>query len=123
MYLIFTKDMLKNGMVVKTKNGGKYLVVGDRLLSDSGFLHLNENIDKGGYYNEDLIFVDGFGQRREWCKEWDIVAVYEQIYKIDFDSLTILWVRKEVKEVEEIKEVTVAEIEEKFGCKVKIVNG
>ena len=53
--------------------------------------------------------------------EFDIAKVYEKticLLNLEKDlpfEMDILWERSEVKEV------TMAEVEEKFGCKVKIV--
>lgn len=101
----FTKADLKNRMVVECRNGGRYMVVDDRLLSNDGFNFLYS-------YDEDLII-----KNRE-VKEYDIMKVYAKITILDLESANdILWERLEVKEI------TMSEIEEKFGCKVKIVKG
>lgn len=42
---MFTKKDLKNGMVVETRDGCRYIVVGDRLLSEDGFLWFREYDD------------------------------------------------------------------------------
>lgn len=115
----FTKSDLKNRMVVETREGCKCLVIDDRILSKTGFLWLNTHTDKTGAfhqgYNDDLTMDSG--------ANWDIVKVYEDVNCLNFDddspfcSLSLLWKR------DSIKEVTMAEVEEKFGCKVKIING
>lgn len=99
----FTKSDLKNRMVVELRNGTRYVVIDDKILSSIGYDFLST-------YNEDLTMEKGPSKH-------DIVKVYDQIYCIDFNknSLNLLWERSEVKEV------TMAEVEEKFGCKVKIV--
>ena len=105
-------------MVVETREGCKCLVIDDRILSKTGFLWLNTHTDKTGAfhqgYNDDLTMDSG--------ANWDIVKVYEDVNCLNFDddspfcSLSLLWKR------DSIKEVTMAEVEEKFGCKVKIIN-
>lgn len=42
---MFTKKDLKDGMVVETRDGCRYIVVGDRLLAEDGFLWLSEYDD------------------------------------------------------------------------------
>lgn len=99
----FLKADLKNRMVVECRNGERYMVVDDRLLSNDGYNYLYS-------YDEDLII-----KNRE-VKEYDIMKVYAKINILDLESANdILWKRLEVKEI------TMSEIEEKFGCKVKIV--
>lgn len=99
----FTKADLKNRMVVECRNGEKYMVIDDKLLSINGYNFLY-------IYNKDLTTTTS-GER------FDIMKVYDQFYSLDFneDDLKLLWQRSEVKEV------TMAEVEAKFGCKVKIV--
>ena len=114
----FTKSDLKNRMVVEIRKGEKYILVGDRFLSKTGFLWLNTHTDKNHGvhqgYNDDLTIDSG--------DSWDIVKVYKEVNCLNFDenspfcSLSLLWERSS------IKEVTMAEVEKKFGCKVKIIN-
>lgn len=100
----FTKADLKDQMVVECRNGQKYMVVDNIILRNSGFINLLNFDDK--------LKCVGFS-------EFDIMKVYDEIYRLDLldnsKRLNLLWER------EEIKEVTMAEVEEKFGCKVKIV--
>lgn len=102
----FTKADLKNRMVVEYRNGLLRLVVGDTLIGKGGYIPL-------GAYNENLIIEAG-------SAGFDIVKIYDIISNLDYleniETLDLLWERAEVKEV------TMAEVEEKFGCKVKIVN-
>ena len=114
----FTKSDLKDRMVVETRDGDKYILIDDRLLSDTNYLWLNSHYDEHNLfhhgYNDDLTMSSG--------ANWDIVKVYEEVNCLNFDennpfcSLSLLWERKPVKEV------TMAEVEEKFGCRVKIIN-
>lgn len=102
----FTKADLQNRMVVELGDGEDYLVIDGLLLSDSGFMRLSR-------YKNDLTISDSN------AKKWDIVKVYDKTNILPpfgaFVPPQLLWERKEVKEV------TMAEVEEKFGCKVKIV--
>jgi len=108
----FTKSNLENRMVVELRNGSRCLVVDNRLLGKSGYLFLTEEYEGVGEYNEDLKFPSD--------SKWDIIKVYQKVNQRSFDNdpecLILLWERQE------IKEITMTEIEEKFGCKVKIVN-
>ena len=108
-----TLDELKTGMIVETRYGDSYIVmrdfckVGDILagLSDSDNI-LNSYIELSNY-EQDLNHKKSPG-----C---DIMSVYSS-YPCEIDTkIGLLWKR------EEYKEVTMRDIEEKFGCKVKIV--
>ena len=111
----FTKSDLKNRMVVETKNHLFYIVIGEWLVGETGSIKLDSySYDLYNYYNKH-----------------DIIRVYYPVYRLDGfiqhpidlhttvtnSCMRLLWERTSVKEV------TMAEIEEKFGCKVKIVNG
>lgn len=114
----FTKSDLKDRMVVETRDGGKYILIGDRFLSKTGFLWLNTFYDEHNLfhhgYNDDLTMSSG--------ANWDIIKVYKEVNNLYFCNddvygvLDLLWERKP------IKEVTMAEVEAKFGCRVKIIN-
>ena len=107
MKATFTKSDLKNRMVVEYRNGRRRMVVDNRLMGTDGvgFLdNLNEDLTMKG--------VDD---------DFDIVRVYNQIRTLD--EITRVNSCDKVWERSEIKEVTMAEIEEKFGCKVRIVKG
>jgi len=104
----FTKADLRNRMVVQYRNGERRMVVGDVLLGDNCWCCLAQ-------YNDDLIRI---GCRRDY----DIMKVFPKIWGYNRmrtisvgNGAKILWERSEVKEV------TMDEVEEKFGCKVKIV--
>ena len=115
------KSDLKTGMTVVSKNGwvGKVL-----LGTSSGDIILwyqdEENQDIRKYRTLDTVNEDlTYGAGKE------IVAVYghSDIHKILFDyniprsirEMKCLWGRPE-----DVKEVTMREVEERFGCKVKI---
>lgn len=90
----FTKSDLKDGMVVKVKTGSLYLVIGDKLLSKSGFNLLS-------FYNEELLVCD--------YRDFDITVVYNcdeptSISDLfDENKLTKIWERKpsEVQKIEQ----------------------
>lgn len=102
----FTKSDLKDRMVVEYRNGYRRMVVGDRLMGINGSGYLDD-------FNEDLTMQDSPS------RDFDIIRVYKPIDILDeirnVNSCNKIWQRSEVKEV------TMTEVEEKFGCKVKIV--
>lgn len=106
MYKKFTKADLRNRMVVEYRNGDRRMVVDDRLMGKFNYCVLTE-------YDDNLI-------RKDLDSVFDIMKVYRRISvfskKDNENSLELLWERPE------IKEVTMSEVEEKFGCKVKIIN-
>jgi hypothetical protein len=104
----FTKADLKNRMAVEVRDGEKYIVVDDVLLGNNSFAEL-------GYYNDDLTHYEHH--------ENDIIKVYPAVVYYFSDIDTIEHWRAPIWERSEVKEVTMAEVEEKFGCKVKIVDG
>ena len=107
-----TKDMLRDGMVIQNRCGEHRLVINGCLIGDDVYGNLRT-------YTEDLCSTTD--------PSYDVVAIYREIQTledINDNHRVPLWVRKEntkIKEVKDTKEVTMAEIEEKFGCKVKIV--
>jgi hypothetical protein len=111
MYKEFTKADLKNGMVVEQRCGARKIVINDRLV---GYDSYGELIT----YEDNLLKKVGYGS-----SDLDIVKIYQPadtLYdSIKSISLKLIWQRQEKPNY---KEVTIAEIEEKFGCKVKIVS-
>lgn len=107
---------LQTGMVVVLRNEEPYIVSrncafhSDVLAGYKNFWELwNTQIDFNRY-NEDMTFK---GKNMEL---FDIMRIYEESRdSIPFSKGKLLWQR------EEYKEVTMKEIEEKYGCKVKIV--
>lgn len=81
----FDKSLLKDGMVVVTREGEKYLVLGDKLLRNGGHNEL------GDYY-DDMTLFDRSG-------DFDIVEVHEFVSAISLDinhwKLSLLWKREE----------------------------
>lgn len=109
-----TLDDLKTGMIVKTRKGNSYIVMRDFI--DYGDvlagLSYSDNISNTWTsllsYNQDMTHSS--------LPNIDIMSVYaSSAYSVDTPT-KLLWERKEYKEV------TMKEIEEKFGCKVKIID-
>ena len=106
-------DDLKTGMIVTTRNGDSHIVmrdfvnVGDILASISDNDNITNSYIELSYYKQDM--------KNNILSGLDIMSVYTSyLHCIDIPK-KLLWQR------EEYKEVTMKEIEEKFGCKVKIV--
>ena len=106
---LFTKEDLKVGMIVELRNGKRYLVMEkDKLLSKYGNMSLAS-------YNNDLEFSDDV----EKDEAWDIIKVFKSNANnlntlFQDDNLELLWER------EIVKEMTLAEIEEQLGYKIKL---
>ena len=108
-----TLNDLKTGMIVKTREG-KYGIVmrdfideGDILAGLSFNNKISDTWTSLSNYNQDMT--------NSRFPHIDIMSVYSSYpYSADAPK-KLLWERKEYKEV------TMKEIEEKFGCKVKIV--
>ena len=101
-----TKDKLKNGMVVETRNGNRYIVINDKFVRKNGWITFD------GYKSDLVCTSDG---------ALDIVKVFMPhsadlivTFLKEYDY-GLCWTRTEPKKV------TMAEVEEKFGCKVEIV--
>ena len=101
----FKKSDLKNRMVVAYRDGRRRMIVDDLGIGDNGFLTLCSYDNNLNYTKNNHLL--------------DIVKVYDKVNTlkgIEHNGLlNLLWERSEVKEV------TMTEVEEKFGCKVKIV--
>jgi hypothetical protein len=111
MYKEFTKADLKNGMVVEQRGGTRKIVINDRLIGYDSFGELKN-------YEDNLLKKVLLGS-----SDLDIVKIYQPtntLYDfIEGTNLKLIWQRQEKPNY---KEITIAEIEEKFGCKVKIVD-
>ena len=109
----FTKADLKDGMVVETRCGDKYLVLGNRAIKNSGYNSLNG-------YGDDLTECEYHD------KLFDIVRVFKArndcVYKLDdlfhYENLQVIWERKETKRMtaEEMRK----KLEELTGDKIEI---
>jgi hypothetical protein len=106
----FTKPNLKDGMVVETRDGYLYLVIGNRLHGKLLYGFLNDWID-------DLT--------NPASSDLDIVKVYtvadgatDISSLFNYRNLTLIWERKEEPKH---KEMTVEEIEKELGYKIKVI--
>jgi hypothetical protein len=105
-----TKNDLKVGYVVETKEGNLYMV----METQSGKIFVrNEGFNWLSSYKDDLI--------NQELSEFDVTRIYGfsylpmESFKISKNNRPLLWKRKEYKEM------TLAEIEKALGYKVKIV--
>lgn len=117
------KSDLKTGMIVITRDGNQFVVFidvvdtckgGDLhsvIVNDEDWLSLKN-------YDENLIY------KNDALPEFDIIEIYAPSNLFGFmnieyekDERKLLWKRED-----NIKEVTIRDIEDKFGCKVKIVS-
>lgn len=106
-----TLNDLKTGMIVKTRNGEYHIIMkdfidkGDILAGLSCSNKISETWISLSQYNQDMTHLG-----RSYL---DIVSVYaSSVYSADTPT-RLIW--------ERCKQVTINELEEKFGCKVKIV--
>lgn len=105
----FTKADLKDGMVVKHRNGDKKMVISEALIGEDGYSDRN-------CFREDLTY--------RYFKDLDIVGVYAiQEYNNFADMLSdynleLIWERKEPKKmtVEEMKQ----KLEELTGEEIEV---
>lgn len=117
---MFGKDNLKTGMLVKFRNGYIGLVMLNDAWGCSRIIEVNDDTGSASpfmfFYDDDLVFDNGKN------KQYDIMEVRKselcpdlsQVEK-DFEQSSILWKR------EEPKELTVGQIEEILGYKIKVV--
>lgn len=77
---MFTKKDLKNGMVVETRDGCRYIVVGDRLLGQDGFLRLSD-------YETDLCDHDDLFKTKEGNSPYDIMLVFDVVGDLQIDNV------------------------------------
>lgn len=106
----FTKDMLKDGMVVECVNGVRYLKLNNNFINN-GYMPLDR-------YNEDLTLKgsDDYGYTVNKIYKSINVPYISELF--DDEYLELIWKRKEEKPLE----LTMEDIESQYGCKVKIVN-
>lgn len=93
-----TKNDLENGMIVKTRDGGKYLVMNNYLLNENGDTYLERMC-----YENDLTDEDDPG--------FDVIAIYRSNADVlndlfDDSELEPIWYRQSFK----------------YGDKVKVIN-
>ena len=113
----FTKNDLQTGMVVETKDGTKYVVMRNSCMPapDSDFIVNRNGWNTLNNYSDNLL-------ENHYYSDLDIIKVYKPKYPnvirtFEDDELKLIWQRKDYKEM------TVAEIEEKLGYKIKIIEG
>lgn len=111
----FTKDDLKDGMVVEQRDRTRFLVIGDRVVHKEGYNRLD------GY---------GYTLKDTWCKDKDSDIV--KVFRIKNNSvrsfadlfedncLDLIWKRKETKEmtVEEMRQ----KLEELTGERIDVIS-
>ena len=108
-------DDLKTGMIVTTRNGDFHIVmrdfvdVGDILAGISDNDNITNSYIKLSYYKQDM--------KSNLLSDFDIMSVYTSYLRCMDIQKKLIWER------EEYKEVTMKEIEEKFGCRIKLVCG
>lgn len=119
--MAMTKKDLKNGMFVEYRNCiNKYaMVIGSRLVNEHGFLYISQ-------YDDNLC-VNSDGTKKDLKDAWDIVAVYsvpdlnnfsQHELKKYTDSHVPIWKRTEEKTIS--VEQAMKDLEEKYGCKIKL---
>ena len=127
------KSDLKTGMIVTTREGYEYVVLlgttsvytgkesCDILLNINPKSYLWNKLD---YYNEDLIYDSTLARNEDKAKRNDIIKVELAPHPYAFALLDyeredrkLLWERNK-----SIKEMTMEELAEHFGCEVKIVS-
>jgi hypothetical protein len=110
----FTKDDLEVNMIVELRDGTK------------GILHKLENelyVIYNDVYNGFLNYKQNLIHNKH--KNLDILKVYQpkhpdQLISENWEDAELIWERKE-NDKENIKEITIDELEKQYGCKVKIV--
>lgn len=105
-------DDLKTGMIVTLRNGTSYIVMRDFIDEGDLFVSMDENKVIAwcslNDYTTDM--------KDKSVNAFDIMRVYRARFYGISSKEALIWERKD-----DYKEVTMQEIEEKFGCKVKIV--
>lgn len=109
----FTKADLKDGMVIETREKGRYLVLGNRVIRNSGYTSLNG-------YGDDLT------ECRYHNKSYDIVRVFKVrndcVHKLDAlfhdENLQVIWERKETKRM--TAEEMLQKLEELTGENIEV---
>lgn len=118
-----TKSDLKNRMVVRQRCGTYKIVMDNYLLGaiQYGDLDTDYNDDLTSKINRDYDIMEIYGRIKMlypflFADRPDIKKLYSA--HIPKDELIFMW-----KRIESAREITVEEIEQRFGCKVKIVSG
>ena len=95
----FTKSDLQNGMVVETREKERYMVVGDKIINDYGFMALSS-------YEENLTLTV---KLTEGDDDFDIIKIYDKVTSFNrmnyLEELRLLcrllWERKDEMETKE----------------------
>ena len=122
-----TKKDIKEGCIVLLKDGRRCIVMPDTdELALYGVLKIHNLSNRFGivtyfdYYNDDLMPSDGDSGYTIMAVRENLITTASCLFKIltsnSIDKDDIIWDWRR----EEVKEVIMAEVEEKFGCKVKI---
>ena len=110
-----TKSELQTGMIVKLRNGNCFLV----LLNYKGNKDILAGMDRCCDITDVWINLDSYQEdlTHGIIEKYDIMEIYNtRPFAVNMLHQRI-WKRED-----EVKEVTMQEVEEKFGCKVKIIN-
>lgn len=115
---------LKTGMIVTNRKGEEFVVFKDFCLSDE-----SENYKKGIICNakqHSWLSLDKFNEEMECLSpvlgvDCDIMKVEAVPHPYSFSDIAYEKHKRKTLWSGFVKEVTMAEIEEKFGCKVKII--
>lgn len=108
------EQYFRTGYVVEFENGNKYIVLRDG--DEIALANLNASASFYGWkcsgeFDDDL-------NRTGNGINGDIIRVYDRVCRWGEPSLTLIWERKE-----EVKEMTIEDVEKLVGSKVKIVGG
>ena len=119
------KSDLKTGMIVETREGNEYIVFINTCKTESNPDINNVLVGQNNKwlnlynYNENMEHING-----EFEGVFDIVKVYIPYHPFTFTNITyqkedrrLIWERDK-----KIKEVTLKELEEYFGYRIKIVD-
>ena len=109
------KSDLKTGMTVKYRNGSLAKVLKD--VNTEYYGHQDVLFaGKNGFMNGDSYLED---LHAKMFRDYDIIEIYQrpgECVILDFDTSKLLWRR------EEVKKLTVAEVEAELGYKVEIIS-
>lgn len=102
----FTKSDLKDGMVVEFRDGGRRILL-------NGHLMTNNSVLDTYHFTEDL---------QHQFDDFTIDKVYTSNAKFGMDYFKDMYLKLIWEREPEYKEMTVAEIEEKLGYKIKVIS-
>ena len=111
----FTKSDLEVGMLVETKDGCKGIVC-NREVADNYFIAFQSGAIDLRWFDDNLNKMSDDDDK--------IMKVYGlPLHETSIDDMLNVDYRVLIWERKEVKEVTMEEIEEIYGCKIKIVKG